>query len=637
MKICLLTHTFPRFPKDVAAPFMDGVARSLVNAGNEVFVLTPFNQKFAWKKSSLPYKLITYKYIFPDSLHKLGYSETLNNDMSLKFVMLALSPFLYFFGLISLIKLTKKEKIQIVSAHWILPNGFIASIAKLLTGVPVVSTLPGSDVYMVKMNKLFNLLGTVATRVSNFVTSNSPQLIVDLETSTKTNLKSKSAPIIYGVDPKKFKPNSSWDNKLRKELRIPKNSKIILGVGRLVAKKGFEYLIKAAPEVLKKNKNTFFVVIGDGDQREYLKNLSKKYKVDKNFRFTGWVNYDDLVYYYNLSSIFILPSVRDEEGNLDDQSVSVVEAMSCGKAVITSDFPGYQLVIENEVNGYLVKEKDSKAIALALNKVLSSKGLLLKMQRNNRNTAIENLSWDAIGKQYSALFESIVNKKNSYYFNVPQMSDESNRKMISKQIVSVLKKELGELKNKTCLDLASSNGIISNELSKHFKRMIGVDVDSEAIKLAKSKFRRSNLKFLEMNGERMIFKNNSFDVVVCNQVYNFVENPQKLVNEIYRVLKPGGVCYFGARNKWGLIEPQYKLPFLSLFPRLLPYGKNYMSLWELKRLLKKFRANNLTVKILRNSEEYGFSKLAKYSKVAKFLPLETFEVFIPNYIFLLSK
>src|SRR5690349_1814264 len=110
MKICVLTHTFPRFSKDVAAPFMDGVARGLVAVGNEVFVLTPYSSKFSWKKKDLPYKLITYKYIFPNSLHKLGYSETLANDMSLKWLMFVLSPFLYFFGTIALIRLIKKEK-----------------------------------------------------------------------------------------------------------------------------------------------------------------------------------------------------------------------------------------------------------------------------------------------------------------------------------------------------------------------------------------------------------------------------------------------------------------------------------------------------------------------------------------------
>ncbi|MBX4205989.1 hypothetical protein KW795_02220, partial [Candidatus Microgenomates bacterium] len=82
MKICLLTHTFPRFEGDtISSIFMAQLAQSLVDNGNEVWVLTPFTPTF--KKTNKPYKIVTYKYIFRDSFHKLGYSETLSNDMKL--------------------------------------------------------------------------------------------------------------------------------------------------------------------------------------------------------------------------------------------------------------------------------------------------------------------------------------------------------------------------------------------------------------------------------------------------------------------------------------------------------------------------------------------------------------------------
>ena len=128
MKICILTHTFPRFDSDIAAPFMDGVAKSLCQKNNKVFVLTPYSPLFKNTKKN-PYRLITYKYIFPNYLHFLGYSKTLTNDKKIPFINLLISPLLYFFGFIALFRLIKKEKIDLISAHWILPNGFIASLA----------------------------------------------------------------------------------------------------------------------------------------------------------------------------------------------------------------------------------------------------------------------------------------------------------------------------------------------------------------------------------------------------------------------------------------------------------------------------------------------------------------------------
>lgn len=406
MRVCLLTHTFPRFSKDPAAPFMDGVASGIEKAGNEVFVLTPYSPFF--KNTKRDYQVITYKYIFPNCLHKLGYSETLSDDKNLKSVSLLLSPLLIIFGTITLYRLVKKEKIDLINAHWILPNGFMAAIVSKLTGVPVVSTLPGSDVYMAGKNDFYKLMAKFAAATSKVVTSNSGQLLADLANITGVDLVGKSKVIIYGVDPEVFKPDAVNNTYLREKLSIAKNVPIVLGVGRLVTKKGFRYLIEAAPNVLKKYPDTVFVIVGDGDQRNALESLVNKKRISKNIRFTGSINYQELKNYYNLADISVLPSIRDEKGNLDDQSVSVIEAMACGKPVVTTDFPGYKLVIKNGVNGFLVSEKNTVGIEKALLKLISSSLLEGNIGRKNRETVVEKFSWLIIGRQYSQLFMTLV-------------------------------------------------------------------------------------------------------------------------------------------------------------------------------------------------------------------------------------
>lgn len=405
MRICILTHTFPRFETDVAAPFMDGVAEGIAEAGNEVFVLTPFSPGFR----SIPnrkYRVLTYKYIFPNSLHKLGYSQTLSNDKKLKISVYFFSPLMFFFGTVALIRLVLKEKIEIINAHWILPNGFLASLASLLTGVPVVSTLPGSDVLMVKKNVLFRAVAIFTTWKSKVVTSNSPQLLKDLRQETGVRFKSET--IIYGVYPDKFKPDRSQTVVLKKKHSIPQKDVVIIGTGRLVEKKGFRYLVEAAPLVVKKYPNTTFVIVGDGDQRQELEKLAQKLKVDKNFRFVGTVDYKNLVHYYNLGDIFALPSVRDESGNLDDQSVAAVEAMACGLPIITTNFPGYAIVVKDGVNGFLTSEKDYKAISRALEKLVASSLLRKKMGQKSRELVLDHFSWKVIGKEYDKLFRQIL-------------------------------------------------------------------------------------------------------------------------------------------------------------------------------------------------------------------------------------
>ena len=642
MRICILTHTFPRFSEDTAAPFMDGVAGGIKNAGNEVYVLAPFSKLF--KNIKRDYKVITYKYVFPDFLHKLGYSETLSDDKKLKILSLFLSPLMLLFGTIALYRLVKKERIDLINAHWILPNGFMACVVSVLTGVLVVSTLPGSDVYLANKNILFKMMARFATRYSRAVTSNSPQLLDDLasiysrDEAVALNLKKKFFPIIYGVDPHKFKPMRQNLEKIRRELKVRKNQRVVLGVGRLVAKKGFRYLIEAAPLILKKHPNTVFVVTGEGEQKNILEELSVKLKVARNFRFPGRINYKDLVNYYNFADVFILPSIRDEEGNLDDQSVSVVEAMACGKPVITTNFPGYSLVVSQNKNGYLVDEKNPGQISAVVNKLLKSRRLMIEMGKKGRETVLKKLSWNFIGKQYSSLFNKIAGKIKFYSLGVPKILDKEGRIKIANQIKSVLLIDLKKknTKNLNLLDCGCSSGIIANFLAKDFKRVVGIDIDRYAIKKAKL-HQRSNLSFQVMDAEKMDFKDGIFDVVVCNQVYNFVNDPKKLIAEINRVLKNGGICFFGARNKLALIEPQYNKLFLSWFSRKLPFGKNYLNYFQLKKLVSKFILRDYTLRILAEPSKYGFKALEKYSFLVKLLPEELVIPFIPNYIWILEK
>jgi glycosyltransferase involved in cell wall biosynthesis len=404
MRICILTHTFPRFEKDYSAPFMDGVARGIASAGNDVFVLTPFTPGF--NRFEKEYKIITYKYMPFSSWHKIGYSKTLTNDMGVPLIMYILSPFMYFFGILALLRLVSKEQIEIINAHWILPNGFIAAVVSKLTNVPVVSTLPGSDVYMVKKNFIFGLMGRFSANTSKAITSNSPQLLDDLKSIGIKNNNFKK--IIYGVDQDKFRPDNSESKNIRHKLKIKDDSLVILGVGRLVAKKGFEYLIKSSKNVIKKYPKTIFVIVGEGDQRNELESLIKELDLVSNFRLPGWVDYSSLKNYYNFCDIFVLPSVRDAQGNLDDQSVAVVEAMSCGKPIVTTDFPGYRLVVEDKVNGYLVPEKDSLSLEAALVKLLSDKIKLKTMSKNSRNRELDYFTWSKIGQEYTGLFKSLT-------------------------------------------------------------------------------------------------------------------------------------------------------------------------------------------------------------------------------------
>lgn len=214
-----------------------------------------------------------------------------------------------------------------------------------------------------------------------------------------------------------------------------------------------------------------------------------------------------------------------------------------------------------------------------------------------------------------------MGKSNYSFAKVwPSMYDKAVREEKAERIVKILEDYYSKtLKNLTLLDIGASTGIMDNIFANSFKTVTGTDVDTEAIKFAKKHFHRKNLFFFVKDAMKLDLPSDSFDVVICTQVYEHVPDVNKLFSEICRVLKPGGVCYLAALNKYWPIEPHYKLLFLSWLPKSIAniyirkfkhlplYPENLLAYWDLKKLTNKFTRKEYTQKILQNPAKFGFS------------------------------
>jgi len=202
------------------------------------------------------------------------------------------------------------------------------------------------------------------------------------------------------------------------------------------------------------------------------------------------------------------------------------------------------------------------------------------------------------------------------------------------------------------LNVGGSAGIIDEYLSRYFCQVTGIDIDEKAIIFAKNKFQKEGLLFEIGDGMNMKYESNSFDVVVCSQVYEHVPDAKKLMSEIYRVLKPGGIVYFAAGNRIMLNEPHYNLPFLSLIPRYFAhmyvkasgkgkfYYEKHLTYWGLMRLVNKFKVIDYSPLILSDPEKYNIEYMvkpgSKKQKIAAFLTKYMIWL-VPGYIWLLEK
>jgi len=251
-----------------------------------------------------------------------------------------------------------------------------------------------------------------------------------------------------------------------------------------------------------------------------------------------------------------------------------------------------------------------------------------------------------------------MNRKKKYQHGFSEkyydeMYDFEARKLKAKKIKSVIEDYFsGNVSELSLLDVGCSNGYMTKIFSENVGRAVGTDIDDKALNYAKENFASDKLSFKKDDSMNMGFEDNSFDIVTCNQVYEHVPDSKILMKEIYRVLKPGGICYFACSNRLRVIEDHYQLPFLSIIPKFLAhlylrilgkgkyYYENHLTVWGLRKLVKKFDIKDYTKKIIRDPEKYFAIDMVKPNtgkqKIALYL-LRFVYWFFPAYVWVLKK
>jgi SAM-dependent methyltransferase len=170
------------------------------------------------------------------------------------------------------------------------------------------------------------------------------------------------------------------------------------------------------------------------------------------------------------------------------------------------------------------------------------------------------------------------NEQLAYSQQMAAMLDERGRRRKAAKLLAVLQHALGRdertgLAGLTAVDVGCSAGFIADELARAGATTHGVDIDEPGLAAARARF-GENVQFHAARGERLPFATGTVDVVVLNHIYEHVVDPEAVAAEIHRVLADDGVAYLGLGNRLGVVEPHYKLPFLSWLPR--PVADRYV-------------------------------------------------------------
>jgi len=202
-------------------------------------------------------------------------------------------------------------------------------------------------------------------------------------------------------------PGEIFDNNIdplpfRKKYGL-EGTPVILYLGRLIGKKGIEYLLMAAPSILKKRKARILIVGPDGGKKKMLMELSQNLRLDKDVIFTGELSEQDKLEAIASCNMLVLPSKKEGQG------IVVLEAQAMGKPVIATRQGGIPYFIKDGENGILVDYGRPDQIVDAVEQLLSDTKFCQRISRKGKETA-RTFTWDIITKKILDIYELVIHE-----------------------------------------------------------------------------------------------------------------------------------------------------------------------------------------------------------------------------------
>lgn len=271
-----------------------------------------------------------------------------------------------------LYRLIKSQEFDIVHCHGS-KAGLVGRLAAWLAGTPVIIVTVHNFVVYEEVPLFKRMLFTRGEKFLSRKTSG----IITVSRALKAELArkfgipgNKMVAIYNGIDLARFNTKPDLD-RLRQSYGIANDRPVVGTVARLAPQKGLSFFIEAIAMMVKEGSAGTFVIIGDGPLRPELEAQAERLGVAGRVIFTGYRS--DIVPFLKMFDIFVVPSIAE------GLSITTIEAMAAGKAVIASEVGGLPELVQHEQNGLLVPPRDAGALARAMNFLLARPELCEKM------------------------------------------------------------------------------------------------------------------------------------------------------------------------------------------------------------------------------------------------------------------
>jgi len=275
-------------------------------------------------------------------------------------------------GILRTVRVVRREKSDVIHAHWAIPAGFIATVAGRLTRKPVVLTVHDADI------TTFPDKSKIAGKCITYALNHAAVIICVnhfLEDRVKNYFHIDPAKVRFiplGINKDLFQRIDKAE--ARRKLKLPADKTLILYLGSMLEIKGVRHLTEAIPKVAAGHDNVLFLMAGHGPLEGEVKARLKELNVGESVRLVGSIPHDDIPVWMSAADVLVIPSLSEGRPRVG------LEALSIGLPIVGSRVGAIPEIIKDGENGLIVESGSGDSLAAAFNSILDDKELYERLR-----------------------------------------------------------------------------------------------------------------------------------------------------------------------------------------------------------------------------------------------------------------
>jgi phosphatidylinositol alpha-1,6-mannosyltransferase len=300
------------------------------------------------------------------------------------------------------LRLALSHKFEAVHAGRVLPEGLVGWAVARLIRRPIVIYAHGEEITTWRQ--------PAKRKVMIFAYRHADQVVANSDFTRNELIKIGVDPgrivlISPGVDVGRFRMGLPCED-LKTGLGLKEKQRLILSVGRLSRRKGFDQIIKVLPALLDRGLDVHYVIIGIGDDEGYLRKLALDRGVSDRVHLLGHVPMEDLPRWYNAADVFAMPN-REINGDTEGFGMVFIEAAACGIPVLAGISGGTAAAVEHEHTGLRIDGSSESQVSEALFQILNNDQFASNLGKNGYKRAQGQFSWEATAEKTRVLIMSL--------------------------------------------------------------------------------------------------------------------------------------------------------------------------------------------------------------------------------------